>query len=379
MTHTVYLDNAATTAPLAEVIAAMGETMREGFYNPSAFYAPALKARARVEACRRALILRFKAKDAVFTSGGTEADNLAIIGRMRGARKRGRVLFSAAEHPAVREACLSLKNEHEVLPIPLTGEGIVDLDALEGLMTPDTALICVMHVSNEVGSVQPLEEIIKLRDRLCPDAALHVDGVQAFLRVDADMRKGIDSYAVSAHKVHGPKGIGALLLGERGRISPLTLGGGQEKNLRSGTENTPGIAGLSAAMSHFPDIHTMRRNKLALWRLIEQNIPQAVVNGPDPASETACPHILSVSFPPVMAETFMHALEGEGVFVSHGSACATHKKAANPTFAAMGLGGAREQSAVRFSLSPLTAPQDISRAADVCARAYQMLKSYVKR
>ncbi|HSK69198.1 MAG TPA: aminotransferase class V-fold PLP-dependent enzyme, partial [Candidatus Limnocylindria bacterium] len=296
----VYLDNAATTAPLAEAIAAMEATMREGFYNPSAFYAPAVKARERVDACRKAIIARLKAKDAVFTSGGTEADNLAIIGRMRGSRRRGRVLFSQAEHPAVREACLSLKDAHDVVPIPLTPEGIVDLDALAGLMTPDTQLVCVMHVSNEVGSVQPLEEVVRLRDRLCPEAALHVDGVQAFLRLDASLRGGIDSYVISAHKVHGPKGVGALALGANSRLQPIVHGGQQEKNLRSGTENTPGIAGLFAAMTHYPDPGGMRENKLRLWRLIRDDIPEAAVNGPDPGSDTACAHILSVSFPPVM-------------------------------------------------------------------------------
>lgn len=377
--NTVYLDNAATTMPLDEVVLAMEASMREGFYNPSSFYAPAIRARNSVEACRDLLKSELSAKDVIFTSGGTESDNLGIIGPMRRVRKRGRVLYTSAEHPAVREACLSLSGEHEVLSIPLIPDGSLDLNALETLMTADTALICVMQVSNEVGVIQPLTEVSRMRDRLCPEAVLHVDGVQGFLRFPENMRNGIDSYAFSAHKVHGPKGIGALAFRENGRLTPLLFGGGQEKGLRSGTENTVGIAGLMAAVHHFPRENMMRRLTLRLYELLQNLIPELVLNGPHPGSALACGYILNLSFPPVRAETMMHALEGEGVFVSHGSACATAKKTKSPTLSGMGISGLRLESSIRFSLSPFTTGAEIDFAAEACGRAYKQLHKFTRK
>lgn len=377
--NTVYLDNAATTRPFDEAIQAMEISMREGFFNPSSFYAPAIIARNSVEACRALLKNELKAKDLIFTSGGTEADNLGIIGYMRKARNRGRILYSSAEHPAVREACLSLHPEHEALTIPILPDGSLDLNVLETLLTEDTALICVMQVSNEVGAVQPLTEVIRLRDRLCPEAALHVDGVQGFLRIPVNLRDGIDSYALSAHKIHGPKGIGALALKENSRLAPLHYGGGQEKGLRSGTENTAGIAGLMAAVRFFPRETMMRRITLHLFERLQNLIPEVVLNGPHPGSALACGYILNLSFPPVRAETLMHALESKGVLVSHGSACATGKKTRNPTLSGMGLSGIRLESSIRFSLSPFTTEDEVDFAAEACACAYKQLSKFTRK
>jgi cysteine desulfurase len=376
---TVYLDNAATTRPLDEVVLAMETSMREGFFNPSSSYAPAIIARNAVEACRTLLKSELKAPDVVFTSGGTESDNLGVIGRMRKARKRGRILFSMSEHPAVSEACLSLLDLHEVLAIPLHPNGSLDMDALETLLTMDTALICVMQVSNEVGVVQPLEDVLKLRDRLCPEAALHVDGVQGFLRLPVHLRSGIDSYALSAHKIHGPKGIGALALGKNGRLNPLLYGGGQEMGQRSGTENTLGIAGLQAAVHFFPRENIMRQIKLRLYTQLRNLVPDLIVNGPNPDSALACGHILNLSFPPVRAETLMHALEGKGVYVSHGSACSAGKKTKSPTLTGMGINGIRLESSIRFSLSPFTTEAEVDFAADACARAYRQLYKFIRK
>ena len=236
-----------------------------------------------------------------------------------------------------------------------------------------------MQVNNEVGAVQPLEEVVKLRDQVCPEAVFHVDGVQGFLRLPVFLSNSIDSYALSAHKIHGPKGIGALALGKRSRLSPLIVGGGQENGLRSGTENTPGIAGLEAAVTHYSEVRNMRALKDRLLSLLREDLPEVSVNGPNPQSPLACDHILNVSFPPVRAETMMHALEGMGVYVSHGSACSSKRRKASPVLTAMGLSRERMDCAIRFSLSPFTTPGEIEYAAVSCVSAYKSLAKYKRR
>jgi len=376
---TAYLDNSATTQPIPAVLRAMEAVMTGGFHNPSTLYAPGLAARKRIEGFRSFLKDGWKARDVLFTSGGTEADNLAILGRMKTVRGRKRLLYSRGEHPAVSAPCMSLAAEHDVRAISLHEDGTLDLDDLSALLDPDTAMICVMQVNNEVGAIQPLDEIIALRNRICPDAVIHVDGVQGFLRLPIWMKNGIDSYAVSAHKVHGPKGTGALFLGERNRIQPQMLGGGQEFGLRSGTENTPGIAGMEAAVRNYPKASDMRLLKLKLLELIRDEVPEVCVNGPDPKGTMACDHILNLSFPPVNAETLMHAMEGEGVFVSNGSACSSRKRTPSAVLTAMRLPKARVDSALRFSLSPYTTHDEIAYAAQSCVSAYKTLFKYKRK
>lgn len=377
-----YLDNSATTRPTEAVADAMRQCMLEGFYNPSALYAPAVDSEKRLTACREAIARELHADPArvVFTSGGTEADNLAIFGSMS-MRRGGRVLYTAGEHPAVAAPCESLKGTFDVQQIPYDAAGVVRLDALEELLTPDTRLICVMQVNNESGAVMPLYEIAQLRDRLCPQAMLHVDGVQGFMRLPVDMRTlGIDSYALSGHKIHGPKGIGALVMGPRMRVAARMLGGGQEKALRSGTENTPGIAGLLAAIEAYPRDNNMRAVKLHLYeRLREIAGENFRVNGPDPASDIAAPHILNCSLVPVRSETMLYALEGDQVYVANGSACSSRKQKLSPVLSAMNVPRRQAESAIRFSICPYTTMEQVDFAADCIARHYEMLKRYERR
>ena len=377
-----YLDNSATTRPGEGVVRAMEACMREGYFNPSALYAPAVAVEKQLDACR-ALIARQLGADekrVVFTSGGTEADNLAILSLL-GDKRGGRVLLGAGEHPAVRAACEALKNQFDVREIPYDRQGVVRLDALEELLTPDTRLICVMQVNNETGAVMPLAEIAALRSRVCPQALLHVDGVQGFMRLHVNMRAlGIDSYALSGHKIHGPKGIGALITGERVRLTPRMLGGGQEKNLRSGTENTPGIIGLMEAVSGFPRESDMRGIKCRLaQRLREIAGDQFFINGPAPESELSAPHILNCSLVPVRSETMIYALEADEVYVAAGSACSSHKQKISTVLTAMGVPRRVAESALRFSLSPYTTLEEADYAANCIARHYEALRRYERR
>ncbi|MBQ6232928.1 MAG: cysteine desulfurase [Clostridia bacterium] len=377
----IYLDNSATTQVCAAAVQAAVTCMTEGFYNPSALYMPSMAVEKDMNACRDAIL---RAVDAggdarvVFTSGGTEADNLAILGGTEHIRD-GKVLYSAGEHPAVREACEHLK-ALTAEEIPLAADGRVRLDRLEAMLTPDTRLICVMQVNNETGAVMPITEIAKLRDRLCPEAVLHVDGVQGFLRVPFSMRQtGADSYALSGHKIHAPKGIGALVYRPRLRLNPRQIGGGQEKALRSGTENTPGIAALRAAIAAWPKDADIRALKCLLFESLKSAIPDAVYNGPDPASGDSAPHILNVSLPPVRSETMLYALAGDGVYVGIGSACSSHKQKVSRVLRAMGLSGPRAESALRFSLCPFNTEAEMRTAAEIAAKHYEMLKKYTRR
>lgn len=377
----IYLDNSATTRPSEAVVAAMAKCMREGYFNPSALYAPALQSAKMLREGREALLAAVHApagSRVVFTSGGTEADNLAVLGSLS-AQRGGDILYSAGEHPAVREACLSVKGLNAKV-IPYTRAGLVDLDALEGLLSPETRLICCMQVNNETGAVHPLARIARLRDRLAPDALLHVDGVQGFLRVPVDMSAlKIDSYALSGHKLHAPKGIGALIAGPRVRLRAQLLGGGQEGALRSGTENTPGIAGLIAAVRDYPKDADIRSVKMRLWALLQAIVPGAVVNGPAPDSDDAAPHILNVSLPPVRSETMLHALEAKEIYVGMGSACSSRKQKISPVLESMHVPRSVAESALRFSLCPENTQEEMERTAQAVGQCYALLAKYQRR
>jgi cysteine desulfurase len=375
----IYLDNSATTRPSAAVMEAMRLAMTDGYFNPSALYKPAVQAEKRMDDCRALIASRLAAKGKViFTSGGTEADNLAILGCLPRRRAGGRILYSAGEHKAVIQSCKAAAAPgFEAVEIPLLENGLVDLAALDSLLTSDTLLICVMQVNNETGAVQPLKSIAAQRDVRCPDALLHVDGVQGYLRLPCQVEQaGIDSYALSAHKFHGPKGVGALWISPRVRLQPQLHGGGQESGLRPGTHNTPGIAGMYAAIATYPAVNAMRDLKLRLYERLREAIPALEVNGPDPNSAQAADHIINISFPPVRSETLLHALEAEEVYVGNGAACTSRSGKGSHVLRAMGLSSQRVQSATRFSLNPFLCRQDIDAAANAVIQSYQLLKRY---
>lgn len=376
-----YLDNSATTQPRRDVIAAMEHAMADAFFNPAALYAPGLNADREIDKARDAIANHLGPCQVTFTSGGTEANNLAILGHLRTCRGQGRVIHSAIEHPAVLEACRHAGTlGYEVVQMPVLTDGTTDLAAMERLLTADTRLVAVMQVNNETGAIQPLDEIIALRNRICPDALLHVDGVQGFLRVPARLSAdGINTYALSAHKLHGPKGIGALAIAAGTRLLPISFGGGQEKGLRHGTPNTPGIAGLQQAVEGYPVKHAMRERKLRLLQRLQDGIPEISVNGPTADSLAACDHILNVSFPPVRSETMLHALEERQVYVGLGSACSSRKNTVSHVLKAMNVPTQIASCAIRFSLSPDTTQDEVDYAAKCCIDSYQQHKRFTRR
>lgn len=373
-----YLDNSATTRPHARVIAKMADCMSAGYFNPSSIYAPAVDAFREVRACRELLLSNVGGADcdAVFTSGGTEANNLAILGAAERMRDLKLVAYTAAEHPSVKAACESLAArgiEARAIGVNVLGEP--DYEALERALDDGARLVCAMQVNNETGAVNDIKIIRELTEGR---ALLHVDGVQGFMRAPFDMSL-CDMYTVSAHKIHGPKGVGALVFRKGVRFAPRSFGGSQESGLRCGTENTPGIAGFYEAMRVMRDISTrdLMKNKLYLIKRLREYVPAIEINGAPP--EISAPHIVNVSFPGVRAEVMLHALESRGVYVSTGAACSSKKRKVSAVLTAMGIPAARAESALRFSLSPFTAREELDYAAESAGELYEELKKYHRR
>lgn len=409
----IYLDNAATTPPRPEVVAAAVEALEAGYGNPSSAHGLGLAAERLVRAAREAVAagLRADPGEIVFTSGGTEANNLALLGAARALRRRGdRVIATRIEHPSVLRACEVLAEEgFRVTYLDVDGRGLVDPADLARALTPETILVTTMHINNEVGSVQPLEAIARALGRSLgrtPRAATagaaataaaatgattgarlpvwHVDAVQSFGKLPLDpSRLGVDLVALSAHKVHGPKGCGALYVRRGLPLRPLLVGGGQEGGLRAGTENVPGIAGLAAAASLASAEREAAAGRMAALRrrLIDgvlAAVPWARLNGPVDAPDAA-PHIASLSFPGLRGEVLLHALEERGVYVSTGAACSARRAEPSHVLRALGLGPAEVEGTIRFSLSPLTTAAEVDTAVQAVTAVAAELRGFVRR
>ena len=376
-----YLDNSATTQPCASAIDEMVRCMREGFYNPSSVYRPAVDAFRAVRDCRELLLRAVHGEncDLIFTSGGTEANNLAILGAVHRMRGPQVVAVSAVEHPSVREAFEQLRAEgHDVRVIGVDPQGALNWEQLERALDDGASLVSCMQVNNETGA---LLDAARLHRTVNGRALIHVDGVQGFLRVPFEM-KYADMYTLSGHKIHGPKGIGALIVKKGVRLAPRQIGGGQESGMRSGTENTPGIAGLRAAAEELMQMQStlgaeLMQKKLHLIEAFRRAVPELLINGPEP--EQAAPHIVNISFPGVRGEVMLHALEAEGVYASTGSACSSKKLKVSGVLTAMGVRPDRAEWALRFSLSPHTTIEEIDDAAEKLGAIYATLKRFKRR
>ena len=383
----IYLDNSATTRPFDAVIDAMSACMRETYFNASAAYRPAMEVERRLNACRQAILTQAGARrddEVIFTAGGTESDNLALLGVASLLRKPANFLVSAIEHPAVAETVRRVeKMGHEVRVMPIGPRGIVDLEACGALMDENTALVSCMQVSNETGAVQPVAALAAMARAKNKNVLIHVDGVQGFMRVPMNMtRMGIDLYALSGHKIHGPKGVGVLVVRRGVRLAPQTTGGGQEKNIRSGTYNSPAIVGLHAAVEEMSrrqeDVLAMRALKARLYERLSA-IDGVRVNGPAPDEDDSAPHILSLSFDGARGEVLRNALEGEGILVSTGSACSSHKQKVSASLRAMGLNDSQADGTIRVSLGLMNTQEEMDTAAQKMEKLYLMLRQYRRR
>ena len=381
----IYLDNSATTKQSKAVTEEMCRIYRDFYGNPSSLHRLGFEAEKELKRCRGVLadIIAADESEIYFTSGGSESNNWALRGYLEKNPRQGKhIIISAIEHPSVSETANALKNVgFEVSLVPVSQSGVVLLSELEKLIRPDTALISVMHVNSETGAIQPISEISKLRYKLAPDAVLHVDAVQSFGKIAIDVNKmGIDLLSVSAHKIHGPRGVGMLYIRKGVRVAPLIYGGGQEKGLRSGTENLAGIAGFVYAakeMTENIDVnydHVSSLNK-KLFDMLTERFGDKIVITTD--REVSSPYVLNVAFPKFRAEVILHSLESKNVYVSVGSACSSHKKNRSTVLTAMGYPNSVIDGAIRISFSAQNTEEDVEKAFDAINRTIRELKSAV--
>ena len=381
----VYLDHSATTRCCREAADLMVRIMTEDYGNASSMHRKGMEAEnyLREAASELAGILKVQEKEIYFTSGGTESNNWALVGTAMANRRRGnRILVSAVEHAAVSAPARWLADQgFDVVVLPVDRFGVVKMEALEEALTPETILVSVMHVNNEIGSVEPVEEIGNLIRKKAPEAYFHVDAIQAFGKYRIYPRRmHIDMLSASGHKIHGPKGIGLFYVNEKVKIHPLILGGGQQNGMRSGTDNVPGAAGmaLAAKMAYEHLEEKTARMRAMRDRLADglSRIERVVFHGM-PSGQGA-PHILNASFLGIRSEVLLHALEDKGIYVSAGSACSSHKRAGSAVLTAIGCSREEMESAVRFSLGEETREEEIDYTLDVLKALVPVLRRYIR-
>ena len=387
----VYLDNSATTRVFPEVAELMTKIMCEDYGNPSSLHMKGIQAEQYIRYAKEILarILKVNEKELLFTSGGTESDNMALVGCAMANRRRGKHLITTRiEHPAVLQTMHYLESQgFQVTYLSVDSCGQIDLEELARAVTPDTILVSVMHTNNEIGAVQPVAQIADIIKRRNPYTLFHVDAVQGFGKDKIYPKQmGIDLLSVSSHKIHGPKGVGLLYINDRIKIQPIIYGGGQQQNLRSGTENVPGAAGMAkAAELLYKNLEQDREHLYQLKRHFIEGVRQmegVQVNGLPEGDEygmRTAPHIVSVSFRGVRSEVLLHTLEEKGIYVSAGSACSAHKPQPSATLKAIGVEKPLLESTIRFSFSILTTLEEIDYTLQVLYDKIPVLRKFTRR
>lgn len=383
----IYLDNSATTMVRPEVAKLMYEIMTKDYGNPSSMHIKGVQAERYLREAKEifAGILKVSEKEIFFTSGGTEGDNMAIIGAALAGRRRGKhIITTVIEHPAVLESCAFLeKNGFEVTYLPVNAAGQVEPDTLKAALRDDTVLVSVMYVNNEIGAIEPVSELGRIIKEYNKNILFHVDAVQAFgkFRIHP-YKENIDMLTMSSHKIHGPKGVGAIFIKDKTKIQPIALGGGQQKGMRSGTENVPGIAGMAMAAKELYDKFDEDVNRL--YELKEYfvreitGIEGATVNGL--TGRDSAPHVVSVSFDGITkSEVLLHALEDKGIYISSGSACSSNKPSLSSTLKAIGVKNDLLYATLRFSFSVFTTKEELEYTINAVKELLPVLRKYRPR
>ena len=381
----VYLDNSATTRAYKEVGEIVAKVMCEDFGNPSSMHLKGIEAEHYLRDAKAtfAKLMKVQEKEIFFTSGGTESDNLALIGAARANHRSGKHLITTnIEHPAILNTMQYLEEEgFRVTYLPVDENGLVRLDALKEALCKETILVSIMHTNNEVGSVQPLLEAAKIIKDYNPKILFHVDAVQGFGKYRIFPKKsGIDMLSLSGHKIHGPKGVGVLYISEKVKIKPVIFGGEQQKNIRSGTENVPGIAGIALAADM---IYKNLEENTARMRKLKQKLIEGVtkfehVKVHGLTDERSASHIISVGFAGIRSEVLLHTLEGKGIYVSSGSACASNHPAISGVLRAIGAAPEYLDSTLRFSLSEFTTEEEIDYTLEVLGECVPRLRKFTR-
>lgn len=381
----VYLDNSATTRCFDEVGQYVQKIMCEDYGNPSSMHHKGVEAEKYLRYARETIarLLKVNEKEILFTSGGTESDNIALIGTAMANHRRGRHLITTQiEHPAILQTMQYLEEQgFEVTYLKVDGQGRIDLQELEGAIREDTILVSIMHTNNEIGTVEPIAEAGALIKRCNPQTYFHVDAVQGFGKFPIyPSRMHVDMLSVSGHKIHGPKGVGFLYIKDGTKIHPIIYGGGQQKGMRSGTENVPGIAGLAMASEMI--YRDLEQDRMQMYRLREELIEGALkiedvkVNGCREGE--FAPHIVSLSVAGVRSEVMLHALEDRGIYISAGSACASNRPHTSATLKAIGVEKGLLDSTLRFSLSVFTTEEEIQYTVQALHELIPMLRRYTR-
>jgi len=375
----IYMDHSATTPVAPEVLAAMLPYFGEKFGNASSLHQSGREAKEALEDSREkvAALLGARAEEIIFTSGGTESDNLALKGIARKNRKQGKHLITTQiEHPAILETCRALeKDGFEVTYLPVTGEGLVELSTLEASIRPDTILISVMHANNEVGTIQPLEEIGRLAAER--DIYLHSDAVQSVGKIPVNVDDlGVDLLSLSAHKLYGPKGVGALYIRKGTKIESIIQGGGHERRLRSGTENISGIVGLARAAELAERNMPREAERLAglrdrLAELVLGKVKEAWING---TMKKRLPSNLNFGFKYVEGESLLLFLDSKGICVSTGSACSSHKLEPSHVLMSLGLKPEECHGSLRITLGMSNTLDEVEYVADSIVEAVERFR-----
>lgn len=382
-----YLDNSATTRVIPQAADIVRQVMTEDYGNPSSLHSIGFSAEKHIRTAGEIFskILGCSPKNILFTSGGTESNNTAIIGSAIFKKNRGKHLITTSiEHPAVSQVMKFLEGQgFNVDYLDVDPQGLIDTSRLGELITDDTILVSIMHVNNEIGTVEPVLEAGRIIHEKNPDCLFHVDDIQGFGKLPLNPRNcHIDLLSASSHKIHGPKGTGLLYLSDRTHISPIIFGGGQMNGMRSGTENVPGIAGFAKAAEV---IYDGLDKKIADMRILRSGfieellkIPDIYINGSEDI-KTSAPHIISASIKGVRAEVLLHALEDRGIYVSSGSACSSNHKAVSATLKAIGAPDWTHESTVRFSLSCYTKKEELDYTITVLNAVIPQLRKFVRR
>ena len=382
----VYFDNSASTKVSEKAIEIMLKTMRDDYANTSGKHIKGVEAESYVKDAADiiAKTLKVKKGEIIFTSGGTESNNMALIGGAMSRKRYGKhIIISGIEHPAVyRPAEFLTEQGFELSVLPVNSEGQVDLELLKSTIRDDTVLVSVMYVNNEIGAIEPVEEISKIVKAKNKDILFHVDAIQVYTKLRINPKsQGIDMLSASGHKFHGPKGVGFLYIDSNVKINPIIFGGGHQRGMRSGTLNTTGIAGMGVAAKEAYDNFDERINKISdlKYYLMDEleKTEGAILN--TGRGENFAPQVISVSFEDIRAEVLLHALEDRGIYVSSGSACSSNHPGISGTLKAIGVRENLLDATIRISLSELNNKEEADYFIKNLKELLPLLRKFVRK
>lgn len=379
----IYFDNAATTRVFPEVVKVMQDAMESSYGNPSAKHMKGMEAENLVKKAQEVIAktLKAKPKEILFTSGGTESNNTALIGTALANQRKGKhIITTKIEHASVYEPIAWLCEQgFEITYLDVTAEGIIDLEQLKNAIREDTILVSCMMINNEIGAIEPIEEAGKIIKEKNPETIFHVDAIQAYGKMPIIPKNlKIDLLSMSGHKIHGPKGIGFLYIKEGTKIQPIIFGGGQQKGMRSGTENVPGIVGLACACEKMIKNDYENAQRIREVKEYFQERIKEIEDIKDNSGQA--PHIASISFKKIRSEVLLHALEDRGIYVSSGSACSSNKKqVVSGTLNAIALADEYKDGTLRFSFSIENTKEEVDETIEALKELVPMLRKFVRR